>query len=295
MAVIQSGDSTDQLHIDTHKSAQVTLADAAGSAVTPLVNGGNVVVSNFPASQAVTAAALPLPSGAATETGHLASIDTKLTSPLAVTGAFFPATQPVSAAVLPLPAGAATDATLTARLPLAANAALAITPVDGAKATYAAGIASLALPAAATDVCVITGSATKTIRVVRVCLSFIATTAISVPVSLVKRSTANTGGTSAIQTATALDSANAAATAVLRTYTANAATLGTLVGTVLAAGKVAAPLTGGVEPLTVLDFGIGPRQAVVLRGVGESLCINLNGATVLGGNAALSMEWTEET
>lgn len=52
-----------------------------------------------------------LPTNACQETGgHLASIDSKLTSPLAVTGTFFQTTQPVSAASLPLPAGAATAA-----------------------------------------------------------------------------------------------------------------------------------------------------------------------------------------
>ncbi len=54
-----------------------------------------------------------LPTNACQETGgHLASIDTKLTSPLTVAGTFWQATQPVSVASLPLPAGAATQATL---------------------------------------------------------------------------------------------------------------------------------------------------------------------------------------
>lgn len=85
----------------------------------------------FQATQPVSAAALPLPAGAATSasqgTGNtsLASIDTKtpalvsgrqpvdgsgVTQP--VSGTFFQATQPVSAAALPLPTGASTEATL---------------------------------------------------------------------------------------------------------------------------------------------------------------------------------------
>ena len=52
-----------------------------------------------------------LPTNACQESGgHLASIDSKLTSPLAVSGTFWQTTQPVSAASLPLPAGAATAA-----------------------------------------------------------------------------------------------------------------------------------------------------------------------------------------
>lgn len=63
---------------------------------------GTVSVSNFPATQAISAVSLPLPAGASTATNQatantsLASIDSKLTSPLAVTGTFFQATQPVS-------------------------------------------------------------------------------------------------------------------------------------------------------------------------------------------------------
>lgn len=58
-------------------------------------------------SVAITAAALPLPANAATSVlqgtanSSLASIDSKLTSPLSVTGAFFQATQPVSLLSLP--------------------------------------------------------------------------------------------------------------------------------------------------------------------------------------------------
>jgi hypothetical protein len=104
---------------------------------------GSVSVSNFPATQAVSAASLPLPSGAATESGNLATIATqtsgvntatgtqadaayagsgsgsviailkglysKLSGSIAVTGTFYQATQPVSAASLPLPTGAATE------------------------------------------------------------------------------------------------------------------------------------------------------------------------------------------
>lgn len=86
-------------------SAGVVTVD--GSASTQPISG-SVSVSNFPATQpvsgTVTANAgtnlntslLALESG-----GHLASIDTKLTSPLAVTGTFFQATQPVSSTQLP--------------------------------------------------------------------------------------------------------------------------------------------------------------------------------------------------
>ena len=85
-------------------------------------------VSNFPATQPVSAASLPLPAGAAQDgtdissptpmpaggagiRGWLSAIWTKLNGSLAVTGTFWQATQPVSAASLPLPSGAAADGT----------------------------------------------------------------------------------------------------------------------------------------------------------------------------------------
>lgn len=267
MAVIKSGDTTDQLHVDTHQAAYVTLRDASGTSVTPISSGGSVSISNFPVTQPVSGT-------------------------LSVSN--FPASQPVTVAALPLPAGAATDATLTTRLPLAANGQLAVTLSDGYKATYAAGIASLAPAAAATDVCTITGSATKTIRVTKVYLSFIATTAISVPVSLIRRSAANTGGTSAVLAATTHDTNSPAATASVVSYTANPTALGALVGTVLEAGKIPAPLTGGAVQVTVLEFGTASNQAIVLRGTSQILAVNLNGTTVVGGSLSVAIQWTEE-
>lgn len=89
----------------------------------------------FQGTQPISAASLPLPTGASTE-ATLAAIKAKTdnldvalstrtkpadTQPVSgtfwqatqpVSGAFFQATQPVSAAALPLPAGAATEATL---------------------------------------------------------------------------------------------------------------------------------------------------------------------------------------
>jgi hypothetical protein len=58
---------------------------------------GSVSITNFPATQPISAVSLPLPSNAAQEVGgHLDSIDSKLTAPLAVTGTFFQSVQPVS-------------------------------------------------------------------------------------------------------------------------------------------------------------------------------------------------------
>ena len=62
------------------------------------------IASAAAATQPVSAASLPLPTGAATDAG-LAAIVTAI-----VNAAFYPATQPISASALPLPAGASTSA-----------------------------------------------------------------------------------------------------------------------------------------------------------------------------------------
>jgi len=88
-------------------------------------NSGNEINSGNPLG--VSATSLPLPTGASTSalqtTGNasLSSIDTKLTSPLTVTGPLTDAQLrasdvPVSAASLPLPSGAATSANQTTEI-----------------------------------------------------------------------------------------------------------------------------------------------------------------------------------
>lgn len=100
---------------------RVTVAsDSTGTIV--IGAGANAIGSvTVTGTTAISAASLPLPTGAATSAAQttaqtsLTSIDGKLTS-VAVTGTFFQATQPVSAAALPLPSGAATSANQTTEL-----------------------------------------------------------------------------------------------------------------------------------------------------------------------------------
>jgi hypothetical protein len=75
---------------------------------------GSVSVSNFPATQPISAVSLPLPTGASQEHSTAANPESaRLSDGAAFYKATTPAdTQPVSAASLPLPTGAATQATL---------------------------------------------------------------------------------------------------------------------------------------------------------------------------------------
>lgn len=165
---------------------------------------------------------------------------------------------------------------------------------DGIKTTYGAATIGITVAALATDVLTITGSATKTIRIQKIEISGIQTTAASINILLIKRSTANTGGITQNHSKVPNDSASVASSVTLQSYTANPI-VGTVVGNVKAE-KIFVPATStvGYSAKTTWQFGDDFVQAIVLRGVAENININLNGITVLGLTLAISITWTEE-
>jgi len=144
------------------------------------------------------------------------------------------------------------------------------------------------------DVCTLTGSATKTVLVTGAILTSTQTTAGLNVWSLLKRSTANTGGTSVTAPGIPVDSASAAATAVARAYTANP-TAGTLVGRYSVLHVDApAPGTAGIGS-SVGRVKFDTVGAVVLRGVNEVLAWNFNGAALPTGlSVSCSFDWSEQ-
>lgn len=160
--------------------------------------------------------------------------------------------------------------------------------------TYSAGFAGLIPPASATDVITITGSASKTIRItkIRFDVSTTAGSGLSYNASLLKRSTANSGGTSTTATNVPHDSADAAGTATVRGYTANPTT-GTLVGIVRTCRTQA--VTQGADRTPVeWTFGESPAKALYLRGTSEVLSLNFNSTTITGPVLGVYIEWVEE-
>jgi hypothetical protein len=143
-----------------------------------------------------------------------------------------------------------------------------------------------------TDIFTITGSASKTIRVTRISFTGTQTTGTQIRVIVLKRSTANSGGTSTSPARVPHDSNNAAATATVLAYTANPTT-GTLVGNIRAA-KVLVGLTTVNSDQLIIDFGTRNGQGFVLRGTTQVLAINLAGVTIAGNSLDISFEWTEE-
>lgn len=170
---------------------------------------------------------------------------------------------------------------------------LVISVVDTVKNTYSASAGPFAAAASATDVFTITGSASKTIRITRISFSGTQTTAAMRDVLIIKRSTANTGGTSATPIIAPHDSQFPAATAVVRNYTANPASLGTSVGTIRSQ-KVYIGTATQLSREFCVDWGPRNSQAPVLRGTTQVLAVNLNGVTSTGNSLSISIEWTEE-
>ncbi len=254
--------------------------------LTTTANG--LKVDGSAVTQPVSAVSLPLPTGASTAanqaTGNasLASIDTK-------TPAAGQATMAASGPVV-----IASDQTAVAvKNPTPALLQVTSTPLDGAKVTYSASVLSLATATTATDIFTITGSASKTIRVTKVEVSAFSGGNSNNSVVLLKRSTANTGGTSAAVAAVPHDSASAAASATVLSYTANPTT-GTLVGNVVTRRMSTPATNASAQSQEVLFDAHRPAQAIVLRGIAEVLAVNLAGVTIAGDGFNVSIEWTEE-
>ena len=127
---LEAGGNLAAIKTNTAITAAGTSA-TSGSGVQGMTGGVPMAVSGtfWPTTQPISAASLPLPTGAAQDgtdgtgitpptgatgiRGWLSGIYSKVSGSIAVTGTFWQTTQPVSAASLPLPSGAATSALQT--------------------------------------------------------------------------------------------------------------------------------------------------------------------------------------
>lgn len=168
-------------------------------------------------------------------------------------------------------------------------------PVDTAGvpyATYGASISGLVLASAATDVFTIIGSATKKIEVLEIAIGGVATATTGADVVLLKRSTANSAGTSTSPTMVPFDSTDTAASSAVKAFTANPTT-GTLVGN-LSATKVVLDITGTVTNglQSILRPAPGGKPWVLNSGT-ETLAVNFAGATIAGATVDVTVTWRE--
>jgi hypothetical protein len=185
-----------------------------------------------------------------------------------------------------------TDARTLITNPVNAVQSLQVQNAEHLRKTYSASF-TVATAATATDIATIIGSASTVVRVTKIELTGLATTAVTTPILLIKRSAADTGGTSTTATAIPHDANDAAATAVVSAYTANPTGLGAAVGTIRST-KMVFPLTGVLDSVIIWEFGIRNNKPIVLRGVAQNLAINLNSITVTGGSVSGFIEWTED-
>lgn len=170
---------------------------------------------------------------------------------------------------------------------------------EGQKASYFAGLGGNTPAATPTDIAILTGSSTKTIKVTRVVVSVGATASGAVQFDLVKRS----GGTqSAVNTAFAagthagpMDSNDSASTVITAglagVYTANPASTGTVVGVVQSWTTTILANAGVVfrYECTV------PDKCITLRGTSQVLAVNGAGHTLLTNEkVGVAFEYTEE-
>lgn len=166
---------------------------------------------------------------------------------------------------------------------------------DPARAAYGFSVIGFTPAATPTDVFTIGGAAGKIIRIRQVIVSGVATTAGIVPISIHRRTTANTGGTSTTPTPAQRDGIDDAATATLRQYSANASALGTSLGPI-DGGRLATPTaTSGQLDRFVSQYSWLNEKGPVLRSATDFFAINLNGATLPTGLVLdVNVWWTEE-
>jgi hypothetical protein len=159
---------------------------------------------------------------------------------------------------------------------------------------YAGNFTPVATP---TDAILIQGSVSTTLRIKRIVLSGIATTAGNMPATLVKRSSGPTLGSAVLNAVTAgkHDKNDAPATGVVSTVgTANITTLGTAAGN-MGQGRLYLPLNTGVP--APLDWAFATRQdkPLILRGLNDYIAVNFNGAAVpSGGSVDFEIEIEED-
>jgi len=141
-----------------------------------------------------------------------------------------------------------------------------------------------------TDNAVLPGNASNTVLVTRILVSCTQTTAGIISLSIIKRSAADTSGTSSSMTAVPDDSTFSAAVSAPLSYTGTGPTVGSAVGNV-DTYQLGCMASGTASPndIYILDRRLKP---IVLRGTAQQLAVNFGGA-ITGGSLTVTFEWEE--
>ena len=162
------------------------------------------------------------------------------------------------------------------------------------RATYGMFITGYTPAANPTDFLTITPSGSKIARIKSLVFAGAATTASNIIVNVIRRSTANTGGTSAAKIGVPRDTQNDASAMNIQLYSANPASLGTIVGTIDGGRLNLAPAANGGIDRLIYQYSWLNDQALIVR-PGDFLSLNLAGAAwPAAGILDFGIMWSEE-
>lgn len=174
--------------------------------------------------------------------------------------------------------------------------------LDTGRAVYRAAANFTPQATAAVTLISIQGSATKTVRIKRIGVGGVSTANGQSIYQLIKTSALGAGGTTVTPTATPLDSASPAATAVVQHYTTTLKAAGTPIGGPLTTANVQTGVTAVPTVATPAqtqlfpEFGAPIGQAIVLRGAAQYLEVQNVAAANLAAGTVLCyfIEWEED-
>lgn len=169
---------------------------------------------------------------------------------------------------------------------------------DSAIAHYSASSSALTPVATPTAAFILAGNGTTTVRLKKIVLNGVATSAGSIKFQIKKNSDAGTLGSAVLTALTAVphDSTAAAASSAASTVgTANYTTVPALVGAIYSGELQLGVVASGAFAPTVLDFGLNGVQAIVLRGTTQSVTVDFLGTAVpSGGKFDCTFVWAED-
>lgn len=159
--------------------------------------------------------------------------------------------------------------------------------------TYKACTNFYAVASNATCVWSISGISSKKLKVLRIKLCYtISTNSGAFPdkIFINKRSTLNTGGTSTTETSVPVSSSSGSSSAVIKSYTANPSSLGTLVGRVAAVGIYGNLSNPATPPSMAIYEAPLTGDALTLLNANELLELSWGGVTPGGGSPLISVD-----
>ena len=176
-----------------------------------------------------------------------------------------------------------------------ADAPVPISDNDPQRPSYRLSILNFSPTASPTDFLVLQGAVGVVTRIREIIISGVATSAANVLLSLIRRSTADTGGTSTGQTMAKRDTSDAAAGTTAQLYTANPASTGTAIATVESARINLAPAASASIDRVIWQYSWMNEKGLTLRGAADFIAFNLAGVSLPAGGALdISISFTEE-